>query len=168
MKHLHCISLLFAAAAVFAACDNTLGTDDDIETVIEDEEYDFHTIVRTKSDAEMTKAVNTFCFNLYNAGFDAEDNTLWSPISISTAMTMTSVGANGQTLTELINTLGFSQMTMDDINDYYDKVLKALLSADSSVSLSVNNSAWISELHKEKIKTSSENKIQEVSFRKIL
>ena len=154
MRHIQFISLLFAAAAVFAACDNTLGADDDNEAVIKDEEYDFHTIVRTKSDAEMTKAVNTFCFNLYNIGYAAGVNTLWSPMSFTSAMSMAAVGANGKTRTEITDALGFTQMTMDDINDYNSKLVKTLLSSDPSIELSVDNSAWISELYKEKVKTS--------------
>ena len=59
------------------------------------------------------------------------------------ALSMVLNGANGETQTALLNTLGFEQLTPAEINSIYLDLITALKKADDKVVMKIANSIWI-------------------------
>ena len=93
-------------------------------------------------------AINTkFALNIFNrlCMEDADQNIFISPLSISTALTMTYTGAEGTTETAMENTLGYSDMTTDQVKEYYRSLTSSLEDVDRDVTLNNANSMWIKD-----------------------
>ena len=101
-------------------------------------------IVMTTKSLQLVKANNDFTFNLFKALPESQGkNVMVSPLSISLALSMTLNGADGTTKTDMINTLGFNNLSVDEINQVYLDLVVALKKADPNVVLNVANSIWI-------------------------
>lgn len=91
---------------------------------------------------------NAFAFDLFrqvlinNAD---EKNIFISPLSVSIALGMAWNGAKGETKAEMASALKMSGMTEDEINEYYQIMLKALAEVDPSTKLNIANSLWYRE-----------------------
>jgi serpin B len=81
-------------------------------------------------------------FRTINKSEDGNKNVFISPLSISLALAMTTNGANGDTRTEMQNTLQFPDYAMEDINGYFQTLSNTLLSLDPEVKLGIANSIW--------------------------
>ena len=99
----------------------------------------------TKKEQVLVGYDNTFGFNLFKEiikNEDSQTNILISPLSISYALAMTYNGADGTTKKAMEETLNLSGLTIDEINNSYNKLITALLSMDSGVIMSIANSIW--------------------------
>ncbi|KAB5540170.1 hypothetical protein PHYPO_G00098740 [Pangasianodon hypophthalmus] len=71
-----------------------------------------------------------FAFALYHklsSHADAKGkNIFFSPLSISMALSMLALGAKGETHSEIFNTLGYSSITEDQVNEAYENLLQML------------------------------------------
>ena len=76
---------------------------------------------------------------------DPSDNIFISPLSVSMALGMTMNGATGNTAYEMQNTLGFSDMTQEEINMGYKSLMRELQDADNQVEFDIANSVWAKE-----------------------
>ena len=76
---------------------------------------------------------------------DTDKNIFISPLSISTALTMTYNGAEGSTSEAMAETLEFTGMTMEELNQNYMNLIESLENADADVQLRVANSVWMRE-----------------------
>ena len=70
-----------------------------------------------KPDDSFKNAYDNFSAELLKKCFDGKTNTLISPLSVSTALTMTANGANGQTKDEMEKVLG-NGISLDELNKY--------------------------------------------------
>lgn len=105
-------------------------------------------IVLTKAEQEINRLNNVFAFNLLRkVSQDAgpEGNLLLSPLSVSLAIAMLNNGAEGQTLREIQETLGYGDLTRDEMNGYFQKMLAAIKEADTEATFEIANSIWIRE-----------------------
>ncbi|NEW84226.1 MAG: serpin family protein [Mariniphaga sp.] len=101
-------------------------------------------IVMTPKSLQLVKTNNAFTFNLFKAIPETQGkNVMVSPLSISLALSMTLNGADGSTKTDMINALGFSDLSVGDINQVYLDLVTALKKADPNVVMNVANSIWI-------------------------
>jgi len=98
---------------------------------------------------EKTKKVLTnssdFGIELFKAIESTEElrkNSMISPLSVSLALAMTYNGADGDTKTAMQNTLGFSDLTADEINNSFKQLSDALIDVDNKVDISIANSIW--------------------------
>lgn len=73
---------------------------------------------------------------------DKNENTVFSPISLSTALSMLSNGAEKETLDEILKTLGNGKLTVDELNDYCRVITSRLNKTDNKVKLQLANSIW--------------------------
>jgi serine protease inhibitor len=93
---------------------------------------------------ELTAANGDFAIKLFKQLHLGEPNVniFVSPFSISTALTMTLNGANGQTLDDMRNTLEIADLEMPSVNDSYKQLLAALPALDPKTKLKLANSIW--------------------------
>jgi serine protease inhibitor len=88
---------------------------------------------------------NAFGFDMFRTiskNEAANKNIFISPLSISLALAMTYNGANGDTKTEMQNTLRFPDLPADEINGYFHSLSNTLLNLDPTVKLGIANSIW--------------------------
>ena len=93
-----------------------------------------------KPDDAFKSAYGNFSVELLKKCFDGKSNTLISPLSVSTALTMTANGANGQTKDEMEKVLG-SGMPLDELNKYLSSFSGSLASGED-FKLKNANSIW--------------------------
>jgi serpin B len=101
-------------------------------------------IVMTQKSMQLVKSDNTFTFNLFRQiPSSSGKNIMVSPLSISLALSMTLNGADGTTKSNMINALGLTDLSVNEINQVYSDLVTALKKADANVVLNVANSIWI-------------------------
>lgn len=95
----------------------------------------------------MTTQSNSFSIGLLQKVYtseEASENVVLSPLSASMALGMVMNGADGNTLRQMQEALGFcEETTMEDINAYYQTLIKALPALDQSNTLRLANSIWV-------------------------
>ena len=101
----------------------------------------------TDLEKSVTARGNTFALEIFPAlnALQEDENILISPFSISTALSMTYNGARGETQNAMAEVLGFSDMSVDDVNQAYKNLTDHLLGADNKVTLDIANSIWADE-----------------------
>ncbi len=100
----------------------------------------------TTDQVSLISSENLFAFDLFNRVLEnstATENVIISPLSISSALSMTINGANGATRDDMLNALRLNGLTPDIINNSYKDLTKALLNVDKRVLISIANSVWI-------------------------
>jgi serpin B len=101
-------------------------------------------IVLNDKSLKLVKAGNDFSFALLGKALDGTvENRMISPLSVSSALSMTLNGASGKTLTAIQKTLGLDGLTKDEINSIYLDLTTALMKADPNVVMNIANSVWI-------------------------
>ena len=102
-------------------------------------------ITLTDNQKSLVVSNNAFGFDIFRTISSSEDpnqNVFISPLSISLALAMTYNGANGDTRTEMQNTLRFPDFSADEINGYFQKLSTTLTGIDPLVNLGIANSIW--------------------------
>ena len=99
----------------------------------------------TNNQKSLVLSNNAFGFDIFrkiNVNESPDKNVFISPLSISLALAMTYNGANGDTRTEMQNTLRFPDLQPEEINGYFQTLSNALLNLDPTVKLGIANSIW--------------------------
>jgi serpin B len=71
------------------------------------------------------------------------ENIMISPFSISSALSMTLNGAEGETFEAIRKTLGLEQKTLEQINSTYLKLMTEMVPVDKRVVVEIANSVWV-------------------------
>ncbi|GAB4373929.1 MAG: serpin family protein [Calditrichia bacterium] len=71
-----------------------------------------------------------------------ESNIFISPLSVSLALGMTMNGAAGETYAAMRQTLGFGELSEQEINEAYRSLMDLLLNLDPKVVFEIANSIW--------------------------
>lgn len=129
--------------SVLAACQN----DDNSPSPTPQPRKD---IILTRSEQELLNMGNDFAFRFFNQVCSTENehpNVFVSPLSASLCLSMITNGADGHTLTEMQDVLGFpaASCTLNDLNSYNQKLTSALLSLDNTTQLGIANSIWVNK-----------------------
>lgn len=100
-----------------------------------------------KVSVEFIEGNNEFAWNLMKElnEEDQEENIFISPISISTALSMTYQGARGETKEEMAKVLGYMGMEDEVLQESYQEFLKYLVALDPDIDLNIANSIWYRE-----------------------
>ncbi len=96
--------------------------------------------------AKLINSNNNFSMNLFKS-VNAEDqakNVFLSPVSASFSLGMTMNGADGNTYEEMKNTLGFSDLSLEEINATYGALIEELYNVTDGVEFNLANSIWYS------------------------
>ena len=139
----------FLLLAVFVSCDKSVDNEitnyeETVENIVDS--VDVEQIVKsgplelTKAQEGFIVADNTFAVNLLSEmdSLYADEGYFFSPISISTALSMLLNGTQGETAKEIIDAIGHGD-DIDAVNDYYNQFLSKSASWDSTVTLSTAN-----------------------------
>lgn len=140
LKHMKTLALSFIAsiALSFCACD-VISPDKD-----GNKNNQFKAISMTKADEAVNDASNNFGFEVYRSLYK-DEQMLISPLSMSLALSMAAIGADGTTAEQMVNTLGFDGLTTEDVSAYYEKMVSAMLEADKKTTFEVANSIWTAD-----------------------
>ena len=101
----------------------------------------------TAAEAKLVEAGNDFTWNLLREVVELEaanpnKNVFISPLSASIALGMTYNGARGETQTAMQGTLGFAELTPQQINESYRGLIDRFSGLDSNVKFQIANSIW--------------------------
>ena len=98
----------------------------------------------TAAEKEILKSSNDFAFDIFREviAADPDTNIFISPLSISYALGMTYNGARHETETAMRNTLGYGELTIDEINESYQNLTQVLTTLDQDVLFEIANSIW--------------------------
>jgi len=101
-------------------------------------------IVMNDKSLKLVNASNAFSFSLLSKSLDGTlENRMISPLSVSTALSMTLNGASGTTLQAIQKTLGLDGLTKEEINTISLELSTALQKSDPNVVMTIANSIWI-------------------------
>ena len=133
-KLLLILAILAISMFAFSACAN-----DDNGNAVE-KNYDI-----AKIDGSVLEANQQFAFDIFQQlnSEDKNSNIFISPLSISTALTMTYNGAASSTEQAMAETLSLSGLSQDIINTSYANLLPYLQNIDKDITLDISNSIWI-------------------------
>lgn len=102
-------------------------------------------LVLTEEEKQKLGKSNQFAIELLtqsSKGLSNDDNLFISPLSVSSALAMTYLGAKEQTREEMRNTLGFDGFQDDLIKAYYKKLIEDLPILDPQTKMTIANSIW--------------------------
>lgn len=98
----------------------------------------------TDGERQLIASNNDFAFNLFRRARDNK-STVLSPLSITYALGMLNNGADGQTLQETNQTLGFGEAGADAINAFCQKMLAEASTLDDKTKALIANTIFVNE-----------------------
>ena len=130
--------LIFGIAAILASCTQDNGGKNE-RGIIE----------LSPVEKNISKQSNDFAFKLLDAAnktIDKETQIVVSPLSASLALSMAMNGAKGETLEEMMDVLGFSGTTIDEVNAFNKKLMSGMTQLDKTTKLNFANSLWLNNV----------------------
>jgi len=102
---------------------------------------------KEKTNESVIQSNGEFAFNIFKElnKEDRGENIIISPLSISTALSMTYQGAMGTTKDGMAKALRYKGIDMEVLNEGYKNLLTYLGQVDNKIELNINNSIWIRE-----------------------
>lgn len=113
--------------------------------------------------SQLVSASNRFGFNLFSQIQTQQEsekkNIVISPNSVAIALAMMRNGTAGSTLAEINTVLGLDQLTNENVDPSYAKLMETLKTADADVQLAIANSLWVNQdiVLKEQFVNNSQN-----------
>lgn len=157
-----------AATMMYTSCEK-LGKDPD-----EKKEFTEKPLVLTRSEAEFVQGTNSFTFNLFKAALTSDQHDgrdiMISPLSASFVLGALNNGATGETSHEIVDALGFSGGTTEDINVFCRKIMEGSGFVDNDVAVEmanavmVNSNYGLKEQFEEKMVTYYDAYIESIDF----
>ncbi|HRW97669.1 MAG TPA: serpin family protein [Bacteroidales bacterium] len=93
--------------------------------------------------SEVIQQSNAFGLDLFKLTAQGDTgNMMLSPLSAATALTMLLNGCEGATYDQIQQMLGFTDLTITEINDAYKSLLSQLLSVDPEITLTLANALF--------------------------
>jgi serine protease inhibitor len=128
---------LLSSLVMIASCEKT-DTDDQPgdPVIIFTEEY----------QKQVIDSANRFAFDLFKpviADAKGTENIMISPFSITSALSMTLNGADGETFEAMRKALRLEDKTLQQINETYLKLMTEMVPVDQRVILEIANSVWV-------------------------
>jgi serpin B len=130
------IALFFAIPVIFLSCKK-----EPVETL----PVDPVPINLTTDQVALIASENSFALDIFKKVIEnsaESENVIISPLSISSALSMTLNGASGATRDAMLDALRMKGLTTGIINNSYKDLTEALLSVDKRVLISITNSVW--------------------------
>jgi len=102
----------------------------------------------TVKQKEVVEAANEFAFDFFVPIVTEQkgaENIMVSPFSVTSALSMTLNGAAGETFEAMRTALRYDDMTIEEINETYLKLIEEMIPVDERVIMEIANSAWVEE-----------------------
>ena len=130
---------ILSVVLVFPACTDSLGPGSEPITELPR--------ALTVAEQRVIGSANTFGLDLIRqvVARDGRANIVLSPFSASMALGMTLNGADGETFDAMRTTLGFADLSQEEINDAYHGLIGLLTELDPEVRFDVANSLWANQ-----------------------
>lgn len=143
IKRLMCMIVASAATLAWTSCEK-IGQDPDAK-----KEFTEKPLVLTRSEGEFVKGTNSFTFNLFKTALDSGHHDgkdiMISPLSVSFVLGALNNGAVGETSQEIVDVLGFSGGTTEDINVFCRKIMEGSGFVDNDVVVEMANAVMINK-----------------------
>ena len=107
--------------------------------------YAYVPIRLSAADQGVRDASNKFGFDVFGKLIEAADgkkDIVFSPLSLSLALSMAAEGAGGETYDQFCKVLGWGEATREEVGAFYAKMIEGLVTADKQVSFTSSNSLW--------------------------
>ena len=117
----------------------------EIEEHVDNFRHEAQPIALTRSQEDINTRLQDFSLQVFKqmyADKQAGDNVLFSPFSLNVALGMFANGLEGETLEQLLKTMNLTGFTVDDLNEYFQTMLKGVQEADDQVVFNCANSFW--------------------------
>lgn len=98
----------------------------------------------SETQSGYVEAGNRMSFRFLKEMYDG-DNLICSPLSLQYALAMTANGADGETLQEIIEFLGYGEEGIDALNEYSKALLEQLPAVDLDVNLKVTDALLVND-----------------------
>ena len=136
MKNFLVVLLIIAVAVGLTACSSETPDGEPKQ------EYSIENI-----NQDLVQANTGFAFDILKKlnAEDEENNVFISPLSISTALSMTYNGSQATTREAMAKVLGYESLELEALNESYQNLIAYLNNIDSKVELNIGNSIWIRE-----------------------
>ena len=130
---------VLSVALVLAACTDSFGPGSELITELPR--------ALTVAEQRVIGGVNSFGLDLIRevVARDGRANIVLSPLSASMALGMTLNGADGETFDRMRATLGFADLSQEEINDSYHGLIELLTELDPEVRFDIANSIWANQ-----------------------
>ena len=137
-------TLLFTAVIALMAAVTSCNKEntEDIQEIPE-----IKPITLTKAETEVLNSGTGFSFNLFRevASRNSYENIFLPPLSVHIANCMLANGAGGETYSQIVRTMGYEGISIDDVNSAYNTLVSGLKNVDTSTKLEIANSVWVSD-----------------------
>lgn len=124
---------------------------------------DFETLTNglTRGQCIIAKKQLAFSLDFFKAvAADDFENLILSPFSMAANLSMLSVGASGETYSELASALGYNDISQDDIGSFYNMLVSGITaSTEDSVKIKTANALWIDDDYYAGVYTSYKNNL---------
>jgi len=130
------VAILFTFALTFMSCKKEPG-----ETLPTDPVQ----ISLTSNQVSLIESENSFALDIFRKVMESSsesENVIISPLSISSALSMTLNGSDGATRDSMLEALRVNGLTPEMINNSDKNLTEALLKVDKRVLISIANSVW--------------------------
>lgn len=129
--------LLLLSVPIYLSCSNS-----DIEVPMQAESLTIELNAQQRSIRDMG---NDFANNLLIHASEEDKNVLLSPISLQFILGMTANGTNEKAYDELVNVLGLSDYSLEELNDYHQTMIAGLSEKVENVDFSLGNAIWVQD-----------------------
>ena len=135
------IVLLAAAGLMLAGCSKMGELE---ENLMGDELQPMVYIHLAESERAARNASNSFGLETFHRLYAASggEDVVFSPLSLSLALSMAAEGAAGDTYDQFARVIGWGDATQEAVGSYYKKMIDGLVTADPSVLFTSANSIW--------------------------
>ena len=101
----------------------------------------------TKGQLDLSDAVLGFGIEVFSNLLEnhPKEDVVFSPASLSLVLSLSGIGAVGQTAGQISKLLGFDEKSQGEVASYYQTVVGRLIKADESVKFSSANAIWADE-----------------------
>ena len=103
-------------------------------------------IVLTETEQIISASINDFAFRSFSAILSDEALSgkafMYSPLSLSLALSLLETGAEGETAEEIRDFLGFQEFTDEDLCGYSKKLTDGLIAVDPNTTFNSANAVW--------------------------